>query len=555
MSRGLTVLSSLALATPACAPEPTPGPPECAGPLLPGDLVLTEVMADLPGEDDGREWFELYNATDAAIDLAGLVLIQARADGVGQRQHTIQRGTVAPGGYFVVGGVLDPYRDAHVDYGYAADLGSLRNRDGLLALSCRGLEIDCMRYGASQPGLSLALDGALTPDYQVNDDPKSWCVGRSGYGVSGEFGTPGSANDLCPRDDSCQDGAVVRAPRPPRRGDLIITEVMANPAKVADPHGEWFEVYVANEVDLDGLQVGTAIDKAASLSGHGDCLRVEAGSLLLFARSSDPAQNGGLPAPSFEFGFGLSNRNGSLVLGHRDRIVDQIRWDNARAGQSLAVDPDAVDSTATDDPRSLCAPVSAYGAGDLGTPGAVNDPCQGAGECWDGPRLRPVQPPRVGDLVISEVMPNPSGAEPAGEWFEVTVRGSVDLAGLEYGRSRESLTDRIPNDRCEPVEAGAVILFARSSDPAQNGGLPAPDWPVSFGLVNRNGALVIARAGTILDEITWGAAVDGASFALDPRYIDPTANDDLASWCPSTAVFGHGDRGSPGLVNSQRCPP
>ena len=44
----------------------------------------------------------------------------------------------------------------------------------------------------------------------------------------------------------------------PGEGDLIITEVMANPAKCTDAMGEWFEVFntTGSPVKLDGMLFG-----------------------------------------------------------------------------------------------------------------------------------------------------------------------------------------------------------------------------------------------------------------------------------------------------------
>ena len=40
-------------------------------------------------------------------------------------------------------------------------------------------------------------------------------------------------------------------------GDLLISEVMANPAAVSDSNGEWFELFNASlhSIDLNGLTI------------------------------------------------------------------------------------------------------------------------------------------------------------------------------------------------------------------------------------------------------------------------------------------------------------
>ena len=53
--RALPLLLLLA----ACASAPAPG--HCTDPLMPGDLVITEVFAKPAAS--GAEWFEIYNAS------------------------------------------------------------------------------------------------------------------------------------------------------------------------------------------------------------------------------------------------------------------------------------------------------------------------------------------------------------------------------------------------------------------------------------------------------------------------------------------------------------
>ena len=79
----LLVLVVAALA--ACGPTDPEG--TCKDTLLAGDLVITEVFADYKaaaggtGTDDGKEWFEIYNASDRALELEGLTIVHSRPDG------------------------------------------------------------------------------------------------------------------------------------------------------------------------------------------------------------------------------------------------------------------------------------------------------------------------------------------------------------------------------------------------------------------------------------------------------------------------------------------
>ena len=66
----------------------------CKDTLLAGDLVITEVFADYKaptggtGADEGKEWFEIYNASDRPIELTGLTIVHSRPDGSTPRSRT-----------------------------------------------------------------------------------------------------------------------------------------------------------------------------------------------------------------------------------------------------------------------------------------------------------------------------------------------------------------------------------------------------------------------------------------------------------------------------------
>src|SRR5690606_15576184 len=88
-----------------CGDAPPAG--TCEG-LLPGDLVISEVMANPSGADDGREWVEITNTTAAPIDLAGIEIVRSAADGSGGNEHAIATtDAIAAGTYYVLGAVLD----------------------------------------------------------------------------------------------------------------------------------------------------------------------------------------------------------------------------------------------------------------------------------------------------------------------------------------------------------------------------------------------------------------------------------------------------------------
>ncbi|MDB4962401.1 MAG: Hemolysin-type calcium-binding region, partial [Myxococcales bacterium] len=118
----------------ACGPDAKTG--DCTDDLISGDLVITEVFADSKappggsGTDEGKEWFEIYNASDRAVELAGLTITHSRPDGSRAKAHVVKDVTIAPGQFFTLGNSASDLLPAYIDYGYSADLGDFFNTDG-----------------------------------------------------------------------------------------------------------------------------------------------------------------------------------------------------------------------------------------------------------------------------------------------------------------------------------------------------------------------------------------------------------------------------------------
>ena len=296
---------------------------QCEG-ILPGDLVITELLANPEGSDDGQEWFEVHNASEQSLDLDGLVLVTSKADGSGEKSVQVRDLTLPFDGYLVFGAGDPEAPRAFVDQVYPASLGNLRNSDGRIALRCGDRIVDEVLYARSPDGASLAFDGGRAPDAIGNDDEQLWCSDEVD-GQSSQPGSPGAPNPPCAgvaatpggtQDGMCSEGGLRREARTPAMGDLRISELHADPAAVGDAEGEWFELQVLRDLDLNGLQVSRAVDEVGLDIAGEDCRGVSSGDRLLFARSQDSAVNGGLPTPDFLFEFLLTNSDGQLLLIH-----------------------------------------------------------------------------------------------------------------------------------------------------------------------------------------------------------------------------------------------
>ncbi len=554
----------LAAALAACGPE-TSGDDDgaaCTG-LVAGELVISEIMANPDGEDNGKEWFEIYNAGSAARELAGLTLVASRADGSSEKTHVMATLALPAGGYVVVGGVLPDVKPAYVSYGYGSALGSLLNTSGKLALRCGAVLVDDAVYDEMTDGKARGFSGAITPDYLANDDLERWCDGTEEF-IPGSFGTPGGQNESCGSvmpPGMCDEGGTLRPTVTPVAGDLVISEIMQSPDGT-DGTAEWFEVHVARDVDLNGLEIGKVLGDPDLTLAPPSCARVTTGSYLVFGRSIDAVANAGLPAVDFLYSTGLST-SGSLVLAMGGVLVDQIVWASAFTSASSSLDPDSLDELANDDPNAFCKAVGAYGTlTNKGTPGAANPQCPlvvPAGMCDDGGVVRAIVSPLVGQLVISEFLADtlgPAAENPDKEWFEVVARADFDLNGLELGKTPPAVSQTLASPSCLEVTSGTLLLFAGSDDPLLNGGLPVVSFVKTFGITNSASGLYVGIAATVIDAVTWSTTTAGASTQLDPDVIDAAGNDVAANLCvtPAASTYGaEGYVGTPGAVNVQ-CP-
>src|SRR5580704_14411480 len=554
----------IVIAAAACGPVPKHAPP-CNADLNPGDLVITEIFADsADGADAGKEWFEVYNNTSDPVELEGLVITSSRPDGSSPEAHVMRELVVAPGQYLTLGNSAQNDVQEYVDYGYGDDLGSLYNTGGgMIALQCGDTMVDSAQYDDVVPGHSREFTDAQAPDATLNDDLANWCEDDETEFANNAYGTPGTDNDCQPVVvGACDDNGMMRQAQAPAIGDVVITEVMPKPDAVSATVGQWFEVEALNDVDLNGVGLDRANDSSPpEVLMSGDCIHMAANSFAVFARSSDSTANGGLDTLA-TFSFSLdpaTNPDVQLVYGNV--VLDQVTWTSAPSGASLQLDPSKTDPASNDDPSNFCPGTQIYdtigGISDLGTPGAMNDPCSNtppAGECDDNGMMRPIVSPAMGQLVISEMLPNAAGTgtDPTQEWFELANTGSAafDLNELGYQGNAQTISV-LHADDCKSVPAGGFALFAHSTDPTVNGGLPPVDATFTFALSTK---LSVYNGTTLLDTVTLVTPQpkDGVSRQVKPTELTTTDNDDPANFCDAVPAQQYGSAanyGTPKAAN------
>ena len=160
-------------------------------------------------------------------------------------------------------------------------------------------------------------------------------------------------------------------------GDIVINEIMQNPAAVSDTYGEWFEVYnkSGEDINMNGWVVSDLGSDDFQVEGD---LWIGSGEYLVFGRDGDILINGGVEVDYDYDGFILGNDDDEVI------ITDDMFLEIARVEYDGGTNwPDPTGAS-----MSLCnynadmndfanwfeSHILTYGAGDFGTPGEANEP-------------------------------------------------------------------------------------------------------------------------------------------------------------------------------------
>lgn len=161
-------------------------------------------------------------------------------------------------------------------------------------------------------------------------------------------------------------------------GDIIITEVMQNPSVNGDPAGEYFEVYntTGSAIDMIGWVIK---DDLSTSETHtiSSTLIVAAGDYVVIGNEAVP--NGNTPM-DYTYGNDISLGNGTdgVIIECSSTTIDVVIWDNGTtfpdpSGASMELSTTALDAVSNDNGANWGEATTAFGDGDLGTPGAAND--------------------------------------------------------------------------------------------------------------------------------------------------------------------------------------
>ena len=160
-------------------------------------------------------------------------------------------------------------------------------------------------------------------------------------------------------------------------GDIIITEIMQNPAAVNDSYGEYFEVYntTSSSIDMQGWEIK---DDLTTTEVHViSNLTVAANSYAVIGINSNSSVNGGYTANYQYSSISLGNGADGLIIECSGTVIDQVIWDGGSefpnpSGKSMELNINAYTNTANDSGANWAESNQTFGDGDFGTPGSQN---------------------------------------------------------------------------------------------------------------------------------------------------------------------------------------
>lgn len=152
--------------------------------------------------------------------------------------------------------------------------------------------------------------------------------------------------------------------------DLLITEIMANPAAVSDANGEWLEVFnpTSESISLDGITLSDDGSNSHIFSDTGGNLLVASGEYFVLARNGDNLTNGNFTA-DYVFGSDFSLTNSSDQIVFSDGLNELLRFNYTSGFIANGASMELLGENML--ASNYSASLSAYGDGDLGTPGAA----------------------------------------------------------------------------------------------------------------------------------------------------------------------------------------
>ena len=455
--------------------NPTPGQVNSAtvsSNLIPGDLIMTEVMANSwPSYDNaswpGGEWVEILNTGSSDIDLTGYTIEDAAGNvlpfNASHLVNASQSMLITPGQHRVVA--------VNASSGY----GVLNNGVESLTLKWpNGSRSQEISWSSTIQGFSLMV--ATQPNAPWTHAP---------------YPTPEGMNPL----------PLELMPR--QVGDVQMTEILSNATNDGEafPDGEWIELHNtgSGSIDLMGWSI---------MDGMGNLTYLDPGTLVFNAtQGSTVIDPDGRRLVQFTSYTELwDNHNHLFLRDMTEQVVDTADY-TTDYGEDMAL-------------------IRGSNPADSWTPAAWKTPGQ----------PEPGSMPSSTTIRFSEILPDAVGSDsqvwPNGEWIEFYNYGTsdVDLAGWKLQAASRSLNlheANMPLQDNTIVRAGHAVLVALNGTSSFYLKHTSSD---SIGLVDAAGSAVdtIAWSATVEGESL--VAPNSTHGGVGPNGSTATGNWILSAW-------------------------
>jgi hypothetical protein len=322
----------------------------------------------------------------------------------------------------------------------------------------------------------------------------------------------------------------------------------------------------APETDTDGaacpsVQAPETVEIAEAVFGYPSAATVVIGNTC---GEGDPLEVSGVlygdPGLALEGGEGSAVPGGETTLSvlftaqsYADADGTIVLTTNDPARPELAI---SVHATVDSDQDGDGFPASEAGGVDCDDtranvhPAAMEDR-DGVDEDCDGVADEGLVAP--GDVWIAEIQVDPAvTADADGEWIELFNASAFPVA-LTGWQLADAAGHVVVLEEAPVVPAGGRVVLGARED-ANNGGAPVA-WAWGAGaldLAQPAGGLTLSFQGVAISAVAWDESwgIDpGASWGLDPLLGSAERVSDGRWWCPQTAPYGVGDRGTPGAEN------
>jgi DNA/RNA endonuclease G (NUC1)/uncharacterized protein YjdB len=179
----------------------TAAPPPASG------ITITEILADADGDDTKGEWFEVFNAGDAAVDMQGWEIRSGRSSGDAEVFGISSSVIVPAGGFAVIGNNANTATNGNINVAYVfpSDVITLSNgstTEWLALHDGAGATVDSIAYSPRNAS-GTVIDPTYLPtaavareviDLSIDNTVVSggnWRDATITFGSNGSKGTPG----------------------------------------------------------------------------------------------------------------------------------------------------------------------------------------------------------------------------------------------------------------------------------------------------------------------------------------------------------------------------